>query len=325
MQTHPVWCRSAAGRNCVALNSNAIRKGVGLALIWWIVSPICTGQTLSVMPFSDTLVQDGAVVVTEHGLSASLQVEAANIAPNASVVLTLRPEQSSQFQLSFAGSDVITPERNISVVQILALNDAALDGDILRQITIAVDPNQTTDPAFLNVPEVDVDVFIVDDELPASISTSELIDNLVVPGKASSSVTRLELAGCAAVPQLISSIDDLREFPDFFIRLPNEFPGAFEDSRIYGPDVVADAIDALLTQATGLFSGFFIFNGGSDQDRAAAIDYWQNQGTSGLLGRCNAELFPVPMLSLHSLAILAMATLVLGVVALRDRQPRWEN
>lgn len=150
---------------------------------------------------------------------------------------------------------------------------------------------------------------------PSQSQLDTLIEQLGVAGAASNAVTSIELLGCSAVPNLISSIEDFRPFPDQFIQLPNDFRGAFEEFRTYSPDQVVDAIDALLTQATGLFSGFFIFNGGTDTDRAQAIAYWREQDASRTLGRCTSSIYPVPALAGWGVVLLVAS--MIGVAGWR--------
>jgi hypothetical protein len=84
---------------------------------------------------------------------------------------------------------------------------------------------------------------------------------------------KLEELGHAAVPAMIMLMDDRREVRMKAISLRNP-PGFFEGSRHYGPEVVADAIAALLNQITGEDFGT-IHNGASEAHRKAAIDGWR--------------------------------------------------
>lgn len=84
---------------------------------------------------------------------------------------------------------------------------------------------------------------------------------------------KLEQLGQAAVPAIILLMDDRRELPIKGISLRNP-PGFFESSRHYGPQVVADALAAILNQVTDEDFGS-IYNGGSEHQRRAAIDGWR--------------------------------------------------
>jgi hypothetical protein len=83
----------------------------------------------------------------------------------------------------------------------------------------------------------------------------------------------LEELGPAAVPAMIMLMDDRRELPIKDISLRNP-PGFFEPYRNYGPQVVADALAAILSQITDEHFGS-IHNGASEHQRKAAIDGWR--------------------------------------------------
>jgi hypothetical protein len=83
----------------------------------------------------------------------------------------------------------------------------------------------------------------------------------------------LEALGCSAVPAIIANIDDRRKLPDRSIALKNKMPGAWEARRLYGPEKVVDALDAILNQQTG--HGGSIVNGGTDQERTEAAKAWR--------------------------------------------------
>jgi hypothetical protein len=87
-------------------------------------------------------------------------------------------------------------------------------------------------------------------------------------------VRNLEDWGIRAVPYLIYYLDDWREFGGGFLSLRNRGPGHFEAIRHYGPEVMADAIAAILNQITGMSFGF-IYNGASTERRKLAIDGWR--------------------------------------------------
>jgi hypothetical protein len=86
---------------------------------------------------------------------------------------------------------------------------------------------------------------------------------------------RLERLGSTAIPAIIAQMDDRRPLAVQQISLENRFPGAFESVRHYGPELIVDALDAILNQITGQSFGF-IGNGGSDEDRRRAVIGWQS-------------------------------------------------
>jgi hypothetical protein len=83
----------------------------------------------------------------------------------------------------------------------------------------------------------------------------------------------LEALGEAVVPAMIMFMDDRRELPIKEISLRNP-PGSFEQSRVYGPKVVSDAIAAILNQITQEDFGTIV-HGGSERERKAVINGWR--------------------------------------------------
>jgi hypothetical protein len=83
----------------------------------------------------------------------------------------------------------------------------------------------------------------------------------------------LEAMGKSALPAMIMLMDDRRELPIRHMELRNP-SAAFEVFRQYSPQVVTDAITAILNQVTGETFGQ-TENGGSERERKAAIDGWR--------------------------------------------------
>jgi len=80
--------------------------------------------------------------------------------------------------------------------------------------------------------------------------------------------------GPDAVPAIIMQMDDRRPLAISQISLVNDFPGAFESLRHYGPRQVVDALEAVLNDITGqTFGG--IHNGGTGEERAKAVRGWR--------------------------------------------------
>ena len=69
-------------------------------------------------------------------------------------------------------------------------------------------------------------------------------------------------------------MDDRRALTNPTISLVNHSPDAFEGIRHYGPKVMVDALVAVLNQVTGESFGF-IYNGGTTQERDAAVRGWR--------------------------------------------------
>lgn len=76
------------------------------------------------------------------------------------------------------------------------------------------------------------------------------------------------------VPALIAAMDDRRRLPVRSIRLENRAADAFEPYRRYGPELVVDAVDAILNQLTWESFGS-IQNGASDAEREACVRGWR--------------------------------------------------
>jgi hypothetical protein len=84
---------------------------------------------------------------------------------------------------------------------------------------------------------------------------------------------KLEALGDEGVPAMIAQMDDRRALAVPQITLVNNNPNAFEGLRHYGPELVVDALDAILNQITGF--GGFVVNGGSERERQAAVAAWR--------------------------------------------------
>jgi hypothetical protein len=83
----------------------------------------------------------------------------------------------------------------------------------------------------------------------------------------------LEALGQDAVPAMILLMDDRRPLPERTISLRNP-EGHWEAVRHYRPEVVADALDAILNQITGESFGS-IAGGGSERERRETINGWR--------------------------------------------------
>jgi len=80
--------------------------------------------------------------------------------------------------------------------------------------------------------------------------------------------------GCAAVPAIVDRLQDTRELPLAYLKLDNDSPEALEAFRQYGPEVMTDALAAILNHIT-LWDCGFIFNGASDLERTKTLQCWQ--------------------------------------------------
>ena len=102
---------------------------------------------------------------------------------------------------------------------------------------------------------------------------NSLIEAMLNRRKQKKAFAELEALGMAAVPGMIMQMDDRRELPVKAISLRNS-PNSFEDFRHYGPEVVADAIAAILEQVTEESFGS-MHNGASEAHRKTEIDAWR--------------------------------------------------
>jgi hypothetical protein len=94
----------------------------------------------------------------------------------------------------------------------------------------------------------------------------------------------LEALGPEGVLAMIALMDDRRPLAIREISLENHFPGAFEDVRHYGPQVIADALAAILNQVAHEDFGF-IYNGGSERERVETINGWRVYAADLACGR----------------------------------------
>ncbi|HEX2763503.1 MAG TPA: hypothetical protein VHM92_06615 [Allosphingosinicella sp.] len=85
---------------------------------------------------------------------------------------------------------------------------------------------------------------------------------------------RLEALGEPAVPAIIAQMDDRRPLAFQEISLVNTSPDGFEGLRHYGPELIVDALDAVLNQITGHSFGEIV-NGASERQRRGAVDGWR--------------------------------------------------
>lgn len=109
---------------------------------------------------------------------------------------------------------------------------------------------------------------------PHYFEIKTLVDDFTHGSREQDAFRKLEKLGDAAVPSMIALMDDRRDLAIKQISLVNKSPDAFEGIRHYGPQKVVDAIDALLNQITGEYFGR-IHNGGSEQERRAAVNGWR--------------------------------------------------
>lgn len=114
-----------------------------------------------------------------------------------------------------------------------------------------------------------------DPAAPHAREVTELIAQLgVVDGSGQQrAFERLEALGPSAIPAIVAQMDVRRPLTLRQISLTNHAADAFEEMRHYGPELVVDALDAILNQLAG--QGGSLVNGGSDRQRDAAVATWR--------------------------------------------------
>lgn len=101
----------------------------------------------------------------------------------------------------------------------------------------------------------------------------KLVDSLTKPRKAEAALAELQSLGKESVPAMIHLMDDRRELAIKQITVPTP-PGHWEGFAHYAPQNVVDVMTILVGRITGE-SFSTIYNGGSERERAAAVDAWR--------------------------------------------------
>ena len=123
---------------------------------------------------------------------------------------------------------------------------------------------------------------VVNAETKQTVQTAELVKELVeravaaeTQGEQQEAFDDLMDLGCNAAPHIVTAMPDDRPLSIRYIRIENRSPDAFEAFGQYGPEVVTDALAAVLTYLTKGSCGF-IHNGGSVDERQQAVACWQS-------------------------------------------------
>jgi hypothetical protein len=109
---------------------------------------------------------------------------------------------------------------------------------------------------------------------PIAAQVHALIEQTLQGNTEAKAFADIEALGKAAVPAIIDQMDDRRALAKRQIALRNFSPDRFEEFRLYGPEKVVDALAAILNQVTSDDFGF-IYNGGTDEERARAVAGWR--------------------------------------------------
>jgi hypothetical protein len=100
-----------------------------------------------------------------------------------------------------------------------------------------------------------------------------LVESTLDPEKEHVSFKELERLAMKGVPSIIILLDDRRPLPNKYISLKNALD-QWESVRHYSPELVVDALAAILNQITGESFGF-IYNGGSERERRETVNGWR--------------------------------------------------
>jgi len=101
----------------------------------------------------------------------------------------------------------------------------------------------------------------------------KLVDSLTHPERAEEALSELQSLGKGSVPAMIHLMDDRRSLTvkQITVSMP---AGHWEGMAHYTPQCVVDVMSILLSRITGESFGT-LQNGGSERERAAAVDGWR--------------------------------------------------
>ena len=169
--------------------------------------------------------------------------------------------QRSEGSLYFAGDtpDSLRPADGQAV--------AAVQAEIARQARVIAD--WRTDPTVPHYAEVHAII-----EEIAALRSSSRDQRRTGATEQQRLFDRLITFGPEAVPAIIMQMDDDRPLAHSQISLVNDSPAAFEGLRHYGPDVLTEALAAVLNQITGEHFGF-IYNGAGEAERRHVVTAWR--------------------------------------------------
>lgn len=100
-----------------------------------------------------------------------------------------------------------------------------------------------------------------------------LVDQLVIEKTQEQASQDLVELGEEAVPHIVKHLTDYRPLPWQHISLENNFPNSFEGIRHYNPEVVHDALSAILNQITSVHFEF-VYNGAPQEVRVRNAQHW---------------------------------------------------
>lgn len=195
---------------------------------------------------------------SEPGLYAPSAEQLASASGSPSILFAVRTEGAYYF----AGNipDAVRPSEPATV--------AAVEAEIARQTDVLA--NWRADSTVGRYAEVRSLI----DQIAALRPISDRAAQRDVVSAQQALFGRLIALGDEAVPAIIMQMDDQRPLAASQISLVNKFPGAFEGIRHYGPDLIVEALAAVLNDITGENFGN-IHNGGSAEARTKAVRGWR--------------------------------------------------
>ena len=101
-----------------------------------------------------------------------------------------------------------------------------------------------------------------------------LVDRTTNPRTETQAFEQLESMGPDVAPYIVHHLGDARPLPIRQIDLANKSSDAFEGTRHYAPEVVHDALSAILNQVTGM-SFELVYNGATSETRERDRVRWQ--------------------------------------------------
>jgi hypothetical protein len=102
-----------------------------------------------------------------------------------------------------------------------------------------------------------------------------LINKATIADSQAVAFEKLESLGCEAVPFIIKNMEDYRKIHIHNLELKNKAPDAFEGIRHYNPELMVDALAAILNQITGKYFEN-IYNGEANKQRKSEIAQWRS-------------------------------------------------
>jgi hypothetical protein len=111
-------------------------------------------------------------------------------------------------------------------------------------------------------------------ESPIARKVAIEIENMQNAETQMEAFSNLEKMGDEAVPYIIGQLDNTNKLPIHSISLTNNWPSAFEGLRHYKPELVQEALAAILNQLTGQHFET-IYSGSTAMEREKDLKSWR--------------------------------------------------